>query len=111
MRRGLRAPFARTEATHQHKRGRVAPFAGLEIAAHLPLPLPLGVIRLHSRAVQVSTGPGNLDTVDEVAIAYSDDPSKRAVLIAAALGWSRMSSSPLRFTRHCFAESCGWRSR
>jgi hypothetical protein len=29
--------------------------------------------------------PGNLDSVDEVAIAYSDDPSKRAVLIAAAL--------------------------
>jgi hypothetical protein len=23
----------------------------------------------------------------------------------------RMSSSPLRFTRHCFAEPCGWRSQ
>jgi hypothetical protein len=29
--------------------------------------------------------PGNLHTVDEVAIAYSDEPSKRAVLVAAAL--------------------------
>jgi hypothetical protein len=29
--------------------------------------------------------PGSLDIVDEIAIAYSDEPSKRAVLIAAAL--------------------------
>jgi len=38
----------------------------------------------HSR-VRSSTGPGNLDSVDEIAIAYSDEPSKRAVLVAAAL--------------------------
>jgi small neutral amino acid transporter SnatA (MarC family) len=30
-------------------------------------------------------GPGSIDTVDETAIAYSDEPSKRAVVIAAAL--------------------------
>ncbi len=35
--------------------------------------------------VGISIGPGNLDNVDEIAIAYSDDPSKRAVLIAATL--------------------------
>ena len=25
--------------------------------------------------------------------------------------WLRMSSSPLRFTQHCFAQPCGWRSQ
>jgi hypothetical protein len=29
--------------------------------------------------------PGNLDAVDDIAFAYSDEPSKRAVLVAAAL--------------------------
>jgi hypothetical protein len=42
------------------------------------------VIRCRSR-VPSSTGPGNLHAVDEIAIGYSDEPSKRAVLIAAAL--------------------------
>jgi hypothetical protein len=36
-------------------------------------------------AAGVSVRAVNLDAVDEIAIAYSDDPSKRAVLIAAAL--------------------------
>lgn len=36
-------------------------------------------------AVRSSPGPGSLHTVDESAIAYSDEPSKRAVMIAAAV--------------------------
>ena len=60
-------------------------FTGLGIAARAaPSPPPRRDSSPQPR-VPASTGPGNLDTVDEVAIAYSDDPSKRAVLIAAAL--------------------------
>jgi hypothetical protein len=42
------------------------------------------VIR-HLCRVRSFTGPGSLGTVDETAIACSDQPSKRAVVIAAAL--------------------------
>jgi hypothetical protein len=49
-----------------------------------PSPPPHDVVRRHSR-VPSSTGPGNLHAVDEIAIAYSDEPSKRAVVIAAAI--------------------------
>jgi hypothetical protein len=45
---------------------------------------PLHDVFVATADVLSSTGPCNLDTVDEIAI-YSDDPSKRAVLIAAAL--------------------------
>jgi hypothetical protein len=70
----------------------MSPFAGLGITTRaarsvqrLSLPLRLDVIRLHSHASEYRQGAGNLDNVDEIAIAYSEDPSKRAVLIAAAL--------------------------
>jgi hypothetical protein len=63
----------------------VPPYAGLGIAARAdPFPPPWRDSSPQQR-VPASTGPDNLNTVDEVAIAYSEDPSKRAVLIAAAL--------------------------
>jgi hypothetical protein len=43
------------------------------------------VIRHHNCASGYRIGPGNLDNVDEIAIDYWGDPSKRAVLIAATL--------------------------
>ncbi len=63
----------------------VFPFVGLEIAARAALSVPTWRDSSPRSGVPASTGRGKLDTVDEVAIAYSDDPSKRAVLIAATL--------------------------
>lgn len=65
--------------------GMARPFPSCSVRIETaPSPPPHDVIRHHSR-VRSSTGPGSLDTVDETAIAYSDEPSKRAVLVAAAL--------------------------
>lgn len=49
-----------------------------------PSPSPHDVSCHHSSGPIIDC-PGSLDTVDRTAIAYSDEPSKRAVMIAAAL--------------------------
>ena len=47
--------------------------------------LDQGFVIKHSSHVGSSTGTGNLDIVEETAITHSDEPSKRAVLIATML--------------------------